>query len=146
MPFDFNTLIFDRNQGDLTANNAKAYYNVSDLERIVNAAEQLRSVFIDATFIDVNTNDLQPLNTTWGPLDFVADNLNILLGKVRLLRNFLQVGPYTPDAPEDLNRPTLEKANDIERILYDVDALGNPFLAHQNCVFCTKDGEIFLLK
>jgi len=111
----FDELIFDRNQTDLSNNTAKAYHNVSDLERINGACLELSALFISKGISNTVTVD-----NLWGPLDYTPARLNQILQNIQTLRDLAVLGPTTPEVPDDFNRPTIEMANDLERILFDV--------------------------
>jgi hypothetical protein len=51
---------------------------------------------------------------------------------------------YTPEAPDNFEKPSLEKANDIEHILFDIFTLGDFLLTVNDEIFATADGKAFL--
>jgi len=111
----FDELIFDRSAADLSSNSSRAYHNVADLERINEACQQLSLIFnnkgIENTVIT---------KQSWGVFDYTEENLSQILNNITVLRGLVDVPATTPAVPASLNRPTLEMANDLERILRDV--------------------------
>jgi hypothetical protein len=108
-------LIFDRSQADLSGNTPKAYHNVSDLVRIGAACQYISDMFNQA-----GISNAISVKSSWGVLDYTPENLNQVLQNIMTLRNKGFFLPATPEVPENFNRPTLEMANDLERILHDI--------------------------
>jgi len=115
----FPVMIFDRDQTDLANNTAKAFHNASDLMRINDACLELSNLF---NAVGVSNSVSSNLYSGWGTDAFERTDARLIqmLDNVTTLRGLIELGPLTPDVPEDFNRPTLEKANDIERILHDI--------------------------
>ena len=139
MSLDFDTLIFDRSQADLSSNSPRAYHNLSDLKRINHAIGYLGGVFNQVGMTNTVFEKL-----SWSDFEYSAANIGRMVQDIGTLRSMLQVSTFTPTTPFDFNRPTLEKANDIEQILHDIYQLGDFFLSVEGRVLQTADEEVFL--
>jgi len=126
----FPDMIFTRNQSDLSNDTDLAYHNASDLMRLTAACDEIGALF-SAAGID---NSLTPI-PIWEQsisiddesslaveqaLSYTSDNWSKMLQNIAELRSKGFVLPTTPEVPLSFNRPTIEMANDIERILYDI--------------------------
>ena len=109
-------LIFDRTQNDLDHGTTKGYYNYTDLNRVESWCEYLANLLTSYSYsvsitIKKNWNMSDLPNTT--DMERIRSNINAL--KTAFYA-------YT-DVPENLNYMTIEKANDIEKILSEIDNL-----------------------
>lgn len=111
MAFDFSTLITDRGPG--------TFYNVSDLNRVGEAVRYLAERFTGYGYaVTVNPKT-----------DWTEDNvptrkqLETYRRNIVELRRQLTVMQSTPETPETMRALNYVKANDIERILKDLDTL-----------------------
>lgn len=109
-------LIFDRTQNDLDQGTTKGYYNYTDLNRVESWCEYLANLLTSYSYsvsitIKKNWNMSDLPNTT--DMERIRSNINAL--KTAFYA-------YT-DVPENLNYMTIEKANDIEKILSEIDNL-----------------------
>ena len=98
----------------------KGAYNFTDLNRVDGAVdyvvERLREV---GCYIDgVKTYKLWSREYLPKKKD-----LEQYLSNIRIVRNALSVLPTTPQVPDDMQMLTYEEANNIERILYEIDWL-----------------------
>ena len=112
----------------------KGAYNASDLNRVASAMAYLSQRFASAGYsVPVSSP------TDWANGDIPRkDDLDTYLDDLRRIRAALAVMDTTPAAPESMDYLTGAKANDIEKILVDVDdALGRLLLSP----FCS--GEIY---
>lgn len=136
-----DTLIFDRTADDVANRTKKGYYNADDLNRVRSAMEYVRDVFNDYGYSVVLS-----AQRVWaeGDIPTVAEMENYL-NDLSVLRSVLSVLPDTPEAPDGINRLTYQKANDIEKILWDIaDALRRLSLsATVSCGFSECGGEYF---
>lgn len=99
----------------------KGAYNASDLNRVASAMSYLSQRFASAGYsVPVSSP------TDWANGDTPRkDDLDTYLDDLRRIRAALAVMDTTPEAPESMDYLTWAKANDIEKILVDVDdALG----------------------
>ena len=119
MSFDISTLITDRTALDVTRGTAKGQYKVSDLNRIGGAinyvAKRLRELGHD-----VNPSQ----KTNWKDTGWVnAGEEKQLLKDLEILRSEIAVFQSTPNVPSTMERLSYERANDIEKILLDLNEL-----------------------
>lgn len=104
----------------------KGAYNASDLNRVASAMSYLSQRFASAGYsVPVSSP------TDWANGDIPRkDDLDTYLDDLRRIRAALAVMDTTPAAPESMDYLTWAKANDIEKILVDVDdALGRLLLS-----------------
>ena len=97
----------------------KGAYNASDLNRVASAMSYLSQRFASAGYsVPVSSP------TDWANGDIPRkDDLDTYLDDLRRIRAALAVMDTTPAAPESMDYLTWAKANDIEKILVDVDDL-----------------------
>ena len=101
-------------------------YNASDLNRVASAMSYLSQRFASAGYsVPVSSP------TDWANGDIPRkDDLDTYLDDLRRIRAALAVMDTTPSAPGSMDYLTWAKANDIEKILVDVDdALGRLLLS-----------------
>ena len=104
----------------------KGAYNASDLNRVASAMSYLSQRFASAGYsVPVSSP------TDWANGDIPRkDDLDTYLDDLRRIRAAMAVMDTTPAAPESMDYLTWAKANDIEKILVDVDdALGRLLLS-----------------
>lgn len=111
MAFDIKTLITDRGPG--------AFYNVSDLNRVGEAVRYLAERFTGYGYaVTVNPK------TDWSESDTpTASQMETYRLNIANLRAVIAVMASTPETPETMRALNYVKANDIERILQDLDTL-----------------------
>ena len=109
-------LIFDRTQNDLEQKTPKGYYNYTDLNRIETWCEYLANLLTSYSYpvsITVKKN--------WAMSDLPnVNDMERIRSNVNAIKTVFHA--YT-DVPENLNYMTIEKANDIEKILSELDYL-----------------------
>ena len=104
----------------------KGAYNASDLNRVASAMSYLSQRFASAGYsVPVSSP------TDWANGDIPTNgDLDTYLDDLRRIRAALAVMDTTPAAPGSMDYLTRAKANDIEKILVDVDdALGRLLLS-----------------
>ena len=104
----------------------KGAYNASDLNRVASAMAYLSQRFASAGYsVPVSSP------TDWANGNIPRkDDLDTYLDDLRRIRAALAVMDTTPSAPGSMDYLTWAKANDIEKILVDVDdALGRLLLS-----------------
>lgn len=104
----------------------KGAYNASDLNRVASAMAYLSQRFASAGYsVPVSSP------TDWANGDIPTNgDLDTYLDDLRRIRAALAVMDTTPSAPGSMDYLTWAKANDIEKILVDVDdALGRLLLS-----------------
>lgn len=109
-------LIFDRTQNDLEQKTPKSYYNYTDLNRIETWCEYLANLLNSYSYpvsITIkknwNMSDLPNVND----MERIRSNVNAIKTVFHAYTNI----------PENLEYMTIEKANDIEKILSEIDFL-----------------------
>lgn len=111
MAFDIKTLITDRGSG--------TFYNASDLNRVGDAVRYLAKRFTDYGYaVAVSPKADWPESDTPTAGQMETYRLNIVN-----LRTVIAVMASTPETPETMRALDYVKANDIERILQDLDTL-----------------------
>ena len=140
MSFDITTLITDRTEPDVAYVKAlsekgldgmsdaekaewggemKGAYNASDLNRVGLAVDYLTSR-LRSCGISVATAP----KTDWSVNDApTISQMRKYLADVEALRSAIAVLTTTPDVPTDMDGLTYTEANDIEKILIDIDRL-----------------------
>lgn len=113
MAFDFSTLITDRGP--------ETFYNVSDLNREGEAVRYLAERFTGYGYgyaVEVSPK------TDWSESDTpTASQMETYRLNIAHLRAVIAVLASTPETPETMRALNYVKANDIERILQDLDTL-----------------------
>lgn len=119
MSFDISTLVTDRTAADVSAINDKGTYNASDLNRVGAAMAYLADRFAAqgyAVYVSPKTD--------WTAEDVMsASDVSKYLDDLAALRAAFTVLSTTPSVPEDMSGLTYQEANDIEKILEDIDRL-----------------------
>ena len=114
-----DTLVTDRTEADVTIGNAKGTYNASDLNR-VGAAMNYVADRLKAHGYDPHISP----KTDWKDDDWVdpAAQAVYLFDLAELRKQFAMMAS-TPQVPADMEDMTFSEANDIEKILEDIDRL-----------------------
>ena len=111
MAFDIKTLITDRGSG--------AFYNASDLNRVGDAVRYLAKRFTDYGYAVA----VSP-KADWSESDTpTAGQMETYRLNIANLRAVIAIMASTPETPETMRALDYVKANDIERILQDLDTL-----------------------
>lgn len=113
------TLITDRTQADVDARNGKGTYNASDLNRVAVAMNYVAGRLESAGY-DPHISQ----KTDWKDDDWVDPAAQaVYLGYLAELRSQFAMMQTTPPVPNDMEKLTYQEANDIEKILEDIDRL-----------------------
>lgn len=113
------TLITDRTQADVDARNGKGTYNASDLNRVAAAMNYVAGRLESAGY----ATHIIP-KTDWKDDDWVDPAAQaVYLGYLAELRSQFAMMQTTPPVPNDMEKLTYQEANDIEKILADIDRL-----------------------
>lgn len=111
MSFDISTLVTDRGDG--------TYYNASDLNRVGAAVE-----YVAGRFQALGYNFFVSVKKDWFESDTpTASQMEVYRQNIATLRRQIAVMQSTPETPETMRFLDYIKANDIERILLDLDTL-----------------------
>ena len=121
MSFDITTLVTDRTAADVAQGTDKGFYNASDLNRVEAACADLYQQFADYGYLIAG---YEPSVNHWTENGIPAvGQLDRDLANITALQNTITALSTTPETPETMRFLDYLKANDIERILEDVDAL-----------------------
>ncbi len=113
------TLITDRTAEDVANKTAKGFYNASDLNRVGAAVQYIAERFAAQGY----AGTVSP-KTDWLASDIpTASELETYRQNIATLRALIAVMKSTPETPETMRFLDYIKANDIERILLDLDTL-----------------------
>ena len=97
----------------------KGAYNASDLNRVGAAME-----YVEARLKEAGYRISVTPKTDWNTQDVPNDNLMLqYLMCVSALRDVIPLLSTTPQVPTDMQKFTYKEANDIEKILKDIDML-----------------------
>lgn len=97
----------------------KGSYNAEDLNRVGAAVEYVANRLREYGY----AVSVQPKTDWIAGEDPTPEELETYRGNVAALRAVLPVGKNTPQTPGSMERLTFQAANDLERILLDVDQL-----------------------
>ena len=113
------TLITDRTAEDVANKTEKGFYNASDLNRVGAAVQYVAERFAAQGYAVA----VSP-KTDWLASDIpTASELETYRQNIATLRALIAVMKSTPETPETMRFLDYIKANDIERILLDLDTL-----------------------
>lgn len=119
MSFDLSTLITDRTRADVENETDKGFYNASDLNRVGAAAEYIAGRFAALGYacpVTVKKDWLTSDTPTQRQLETYRQNIVTLRSRIAVMAS-------TPEAPASMAGLNYVKANNIEQILLDLDAL-----------------------
>lgn len=109
-----DNLIYDRTQLDVIELTSKAYYNYTDLNRIEQWCKYISDLLIKYGYkihLDIKTD--------WTNFDFpYKSEMERIRNNVKKLK---QAYTSFTNVPSNLDNMTWQKANDIERILHEID-------------------------
>lgn len=112
-------LIIDRTAEDVRLGNEKGVYGAVDLNRVGEAI-----VYITARLKDSGNDISVSPKTDWTRKDIPTPaQMSHYLEQIQKVRDALAVYPTTPAVSTDMEGLTHTEANDIEKILLDVDQL-----------------------
>lgn len=113
------TLIYDRTAQDVSAGTDKGYYNATDLNRVGEALLYLQDE-LNGYGYSVTVNP----KTDWELVDIpTVPQMEAYLVDVAAIRGVLEVFASTPQTPPTMEGLTFQRANDIEKILSDVQVV-----------------------
>lgn len=113
------SLITDRTRADVANQTDKGFYNASDLNRVGAAVE-----YIAARFTALGYHCPVTVKKDWLTSDApTASQLETYRQNIVTLRALIAVMQSTPEAPASMAGLNYVKANNIEQILLDLDAL-----------------------
>lgn len=112
-----DTLITDRTEVDVAQKTAKGHYNATDLNRVERAVQEL------AGRLNVAGHNLAiTVKINWAITDIptLAD-MERYRNNIATIRTALAMLSSTPQTPNTMRNLTWQQANDIEKILHDVE-------------------------
>lgn len=119
-------LIFDRTLADVLNHTKKGYYKAKDFNRIEGKTDLIIGKLMRLGHI------LQIVTKTdWVRTNFpTPKQCDRILANIGLLLDTIPVGADTPELPKSMEKIDYLKANDIEKILYDIDRLADYVMAN----------------
>ena len=112
-------LIYDRTQDDLSNKTSKGFHNYKDINRVEEWCRYLADLLTSygySVYITTKTNWAMTDKRTESEMERIRKNI----GKIK---DAYYLAKDTPELPGTINPITWQKANDIEKILYDIDLL-----------------------
>lgn len=109
-------LIYDRSETDLISHTYKAYHNTVDMIRIATAINQ-----VAAALDSYGYNQTVSERLIWNDWDYTEINLEHIRSDIQTFIYVFTVNSDTPALPGNLDHMTIDKANAIEKILYDLN-------------------------
>lgn len=113
------SLITDRTRADVANQTDKGFYNASDLNRVGAAVEYIAGRFTALGYacpVTVKKDWLTSDTPTASQMEAYRQNIVTLRGQIAVMQS-------TPEAPASMAGLDYVKANNIEQILLDLDAL-----------------------
>lgn len=114
----------------------KGAYNISDLNRVGSALNYLLGRLTSAGYLRGDEFSMPTALTEYQ--DLTADTFSAYLSAVETIRGAMSQKTTTPPTPADVGGLDFQGANDIEKILLDVEELINNMLLSRH--YC---GELF---
>lgn len=118
-------LIFDRTQADLVNKTEKGYHNYTDVNRIEKWCGYIANLLTSYGYpVHIATK------TNWAMIDErKASEMERIRDNVSKIKQAYCTYSLTPAVPTTLSRIDIEKANAIEKVLFDIDELMNKMVA-----------------
>ena len=127
-------LVTDRTQADVKAGNEKGTYGAADLNRVGAAMQYVEGRLVEQGYAP----SISP-KTDWTESDWFTPGAAVVyLADLAELRRQFAMMNATPNVPDDMVRLTYQEANNIEKILEDID-----FLLTQAAKSWFFSGELF---
>lgn len=118
------TLITDRTAIDVASKTAKGFYNAADLNRVGAAVE-----YVAGRFQSLGYDCPVSVKKDWSESDTpTASQMETYRQNIATLRRQIAVMQSTPETPETIPQLDYIRANNIEQILLDLDALINKLI------------------
>lgn len=114
-----DTLIFNRSNADVAGLTSKGHYNATDLNRVGKAMQYIADRLHGYGYAVA----IMP-KTNWVMTDKPQKRqMDQYVHDIAALRQAVSVYSSTPGAPADMEKLTCQEANDIEKILVDLDEI-----------------------
>lgn len=143
-------LIYDRTSEDLQVakdciknnipfpnDNLRYSWDYRALNRTEEAMEYVNDIFKELGYF----RNME-FKTDWSNEEITPEQSKRYIENLKALRSFIIMESKTPVAPNTINGMSIERANDIEKIIYDIDELLKKLLAnfrYVNDVYCNED-------
>ena len=118
------TFVFDRTLADVQAMNAKGTYNKEDLNRVIAACDEIAAELTAAGF---------PVSLTWSRSSWTVANIPTTDEMQNYLDNIATIKAALPNnapaVPASMAYLDYQGANDIEKILYEIQILVHNIVA-----------------
>lgn len=112
-------LINIKNNIPIDRNDLRVGYDYRTLNRIETYMSELSDLLNECGYSNTIVT-----KTNWNNTDLLdLDNVNRYIGNINILRNAFSVKSSTPDTPTTLEKLSINGANAIEQILYDMTDL-----------------------
>lgn len=124
-------LVTDRSQADVDSGTEKGFYNASDMNRVTEAMEYLNGMFSGYGYI----TGYSPVEVSTGRFQWFEHDIPTIpqmeqyLANVSTLRKTISLFQSTPQTPDSMKFFTHTKANDIEKILVDIETTINRMIS-----------------
>lgn len=112
-------LITDRTQSDISNKTKKGYYNYDDLNRVQEAVKYIYDLLTGYGY-SIILSDLPKWSENDTPTSAQMESYRTNISN---LRSVVTVLKTTPETPGSMVRLTYEQANDIEKILEDLNTI-----------------------
>ena len=126
-----------RNNEPLPSDNLRYSWDCRALNRTEEAMEYVNEIFKELGYF----RNME-FKTDWFADEITPKQVERYISNLRTLRNFLVMSSSTPTVPNTINGMTIERANEIEKIIYDIDILLEKLLKsfrYVNDVYCNED-------
>lgn len=113
----FNALT-DEEKADWQTHALKGFYNYTDKNRVESAVEQINKILIKYGYMNNTLTIVKDRN-----MKYIDDKASITryLNNIQALIDNFYVLPVTPELVENFDMLDITKANNIEKILYDIN-------------------------
>lgn len=113
----FNALT-DEEKADWQTHALKGFYNYTDKNRVESAVEQINKILIEYGYMNNTLTIVKDRN-----MKYIDDKASITryLNNIQSLIDNFYVLPVTPELVENFDTLDITKANNIEKILYDIN-------------------------
>lgn len=88
--------------------------------RALNRTEQAME-YVDSIFKELGYYKNMRFKTDWLNDEITREEANRYIENLKTLREFILMPSDSPDVPTTINGMTIEKANDIEKIIFDIN-------------------------
>ena len=132
-------LIFNRTQKDLLLHTDKSFYNATDLNRVESQTHYVETLLQLYSYFHSQLNCKQD----WQMSDFPTESeMKRYLNNIKQLMAVYYLKTTTPKLPTDMDDLTIDEANAIEKILYDMQILIENMVSQFNYCGELYSGEV----